>query len=159
MLTIKSIIGGVASITLDCDGTTYHWTVGALADVQDIPAHLEANADIYRQDIRNAKAMGRVLEPVVSPTLSDLKAQAIAQVKGATASLAEYLWPRLKAEAVRLAVPPFDTNTQAQYSAFVQETLAIQYEAAAAIEACETQEALAELLDDLRAMYGDSLGV
>lgn len=93
------------------------------------------------------------------PTLDEAKASAIAQIKLASSSLADYLWPRVKAEAVRLAVPPFDATTQAQYSAFVQETLTIQYEAAAAVEACATLDELSALLDDLHAMYGDSLGV
>jgi len=97
--------------------------------------------------------------PVGGMSLDETKAVAVAQVKAASSSLADYLWPRLKAEAVRLAVPPFDAATQAQYSAFVQETLAIQYEAATAIDACEAPEELAGLLADLRAIYGDSLGV
>lgn len=101
-----------------------------------------------------------VLPPLpapVPPSLADLKVQAVVQVKSVTASLAEYFWPRLKAEAVRLAVPPFDANMQAVYAAFVQETSLAQFEAVSAIEACATQEELASLLDDLRGMYGGEI--
>ena len=77
MLTIKSITNGVAHITLDVDGTTYAWTVGGLLDVPDPAAHLEANADAYRADIRTALEMGRELEIIVPPTLEQAKAQAI----------------------------------------------------------------------------------
>ena len=77
MLTIKSITKGMVTINIDVDGTTYAWTVGGLDDVDDIPAHLDANADMCRADVRTALEMGRALEVVVPPTLAEAKSQAI----------------------------------------------------------------------------------
>lgn len=65
MLTIKYIINGVATINIDVDGVTYVWTVGGLSDVEDVQAHLDANADLYRADIRTALEMGREV-PIVN---------------------------------------------------------------------------------------------
>ena len=65
MITIKSITGALATININVDGTIYVWTVGGLSDVEDIQAHLDANADLYRADIRTALEMGREV-PVVN---------------------------------------------------------------------------------------------
>jgi len=94
---------------------------------------------------------------VVYPPLEEAQAQAIAQVKAATNALADYVWPRPKAEAVRLEIYPFDGLEQAQYQAFVQDVLQVQSDAADAIRACNSHAELNALLADLRAMYGDDI--
>lgn len=80
MLTLISTTNGVASITIDVDGDMYPWFVGSLAGVKDIPTHLATNADVYRQDIRTALSMGRVLTPVPVPTLEEIKAAKQAEI-------------------------------------------------------------------------------
>lgn len=65
MLTIKSVTNGTATINIDVDGTVYIWTVGGLSDVENIQAHLDANVDLYRNDIRTALEMGREV-PIVN---------------------------------------------------------------------------------------------
>ena len=81
MLTHKTLTNGDASIAIDVDGTIYAWTVGGLADIEDGPSHLEANADLYRADIRTALAMGRTLEVVTPPTLDEAVAAKTAAIQ------------------------------------------------------------------------------
>lgn len=65
MLTLKSFTSGVATINIDVDGTVHVWTVGGLSDVEDVQAHLDSNADLYRSDIHTALGMGREV-PVIN---------------------------------------------------------------------------------------------
>lgn len=65
MITIKSITNGVAYINLDVNGITYAWTVGGLSGVADVQEHLNANANLYRADIRTALEMGREV-PIIN---------------------------------------------------------------------------------------------
>ncbi|UJX40393.1 hypothetical protein K9F62_17070 [Desulfovibrio sp. JY] len=81
MVTLRDISAGVASININLDGTTYVWTVGALDGVADVQAYLEAHADDYRSDIRAALAMGRQLEIVTPPTLTEAISAKLAAVQ------------------------------------------------------------------------------
>ncbi|UJX43030.1 hypothetical protein K9F62_10275 [Desulfovibrio sp. JY] len=83
MVTLRDISAGVASININLDGTTYVWTVGALDGVADVQAYLEAHADDYRSDIRAALAMGRQLEIVTPPTLTEAIAAKLAAIRAA----------------------------------------------------------------------------
>jgi len=81
MLTHKTLTNGDASITIDVDGTTYVWSVGGLADIEDVSSHLEANADLYRADVRTHLSMGLPVKTVTPPSLSDLKAAACTRIE------------------------------------------------------------------------------
>ena len=87
MMIIKTIVKGLASITIDVNGIVYAWTVGGLEDVADPAAHLSANADAYRSDIQTVLDMGRELEVIPETTLADLKAEACARIEARRLSL------------------------------------------------------------------------
>lgn len=90
-------------------------------------------------------------------TLEEEKTKYIKQVRAATARFAEDFWPGLKRTAAMVSIPPFGTAELAQLKSFCAEVLATQTAAVAAIQAASSMAALAQVMADLRAMYGEYL--
>ncbi len=115
----------------------------------------QGNAD-YRAALAAVAEEAATIQTDTVP-LAQQQDAVIERIKAATNGVFLGLYPQLKQWAIARSVPPYDGPEQAQMDAAIQELCAIQSGAAQDVRSCSTPEALAEVVADLTAMYGDDL--